>query len=494
MLVELGVVEQRYRAVLEVLEDGTPVTDVARRYGVARQTVHEWLTRYASQGGMGALTDRSSRPESCPHQMPPAIEARVLWMRRLHPSWGPSRIRWELEREGREPLPGRSSVYRALVRHGLVEARKRRRRREDYRRWERGRAMELWQMDVMGRVFLAGGQEVKIVTGIDDHSRFVVCAKAVLRATARPVCQALAEALHQHGIPEQILTDNGKVFTARFGQGPGPVMFDRICTDNGIRHILTAPYSPTTTGKIERVHKTMRAEFFTRTDRTFMTITDLQAALDTWVAEYNTARPHQSCGGRPPIERFQLADRSLAADTTATEPQPAPAPPASTRPAGVSRWVNAAGKISLGGFGYNVGATYAGEPVEVVVAGGLVDICHRGVVVATHAQRLREDQADRAPRARVARRARDATAGLTVTRLADAHGTVTFAGTTYRAGRMWARTFIDVTIVAGSVQLSKDGQVLRVHPIRHDRSRELGAFANPKGRARRKNSAIGYVS
>ena len=156
--------------------------------------------------------------------------------------------------------------------------------------------------------------------------------------------------------------------------------------------------------------------------------------------------------------------------------------------------MNAAGKISLGGFGYNVGATYAGEPVEVVVAGGLVDICHRGVVVATHAQRLREDQADRAPRARVARRARDATAGLTVTRLADAHGTVTFAGTTYRAGRMWARTFIDVTIVAGSVQLSKDGQVLRVHPIRHDRSRELGAFANPKGRARRKNSAIGYVS
>ena len=66
-----------------------------------------------------------------------------------------------------------------------------------------------------------------------------------------------------------------------------------------------------------------------------------------------------------------------------------------------------------------------------------------------------------------------------------------FAGTDYRAGRMWARQAIDVTIVAGSVQLSKDGKVIRVHPIRHDRSRELGAFANPKGRPRRKNSAIG---
>jgi hypothetical protein len=80
------------------------------------------------------------------------------------------------------------------------------------------------------------------------------------------------------------------------------------------------------------------------------------------------------------------------------------------------------------------GASYAGEPVEVVVAGGLVDILHAGVVVATHAQRLRADQADRAPRARVPRRARDATAGLTVTRLAN-NGVITFADRTYAAGR-----------------------------------------------------------
>jgi hypothetical protein len=272
-------------------------------------------------------------------------------------------------------------------------------------------------------------------------------------------------------------------------------MFDRICADNGIRHILTAPYSPTTTGKVERLHKTMRAEFFNGADRVFATVPELQAALDKWVSEYNTARPHQSCGGRPPAERFALADRSLSADDRAAAAAPAPAPAVrAKRPAGVSRWVNAHGKISLAGFSYAAGATYAGEPVEAVVAGGLVDILHAGVVVATHAQRLRADQADRARRARVARKTRDATKGLTVTRLANHDGQVTFAGTTYRAGRMWARTFIDVTIVAGSVQLSKDGKVIRVHPIRHDRARELGAFANPQGRARRKNSAIGYVA
>jgi hypothetical protein len=71
-----------------------------------------------------------------------------------------------------------------------------------------------------------------------------------------------------------------------------------------------------------------------------------------------------------------------------------------------------------------------------VAAGGLVDVLHAGVVVATHVQRLRADQGDRAPRARAARKTRDATAGLTVTRLANHDGQITFAGTTYRAGRM----------------------------------------------------------
>jgi transposase InsO family protein len=91
-----------------------------------------------------------------------------------------------------------------------------------------GPAMELWQMDVMGRVFLSGGQEVKVVTGIDDHSRFLVCAKVVVRATARPVCLALAEALRRHGVPGQILTDNGKgVYQpVRPGARPGEVRSD----------------------------------------------------------------------------------------------------------------------------------------------------------------------------------------------------------------------------------------------------------------------------
>lgn len=204
MLVRLGLVEQRHKAVLEVL-GGATATDVAMRYGVTRQTVHNWLRRYAGSGIAG-LVDRSCRPASCPHKTRPEMIARVLEMRRAHSDWGPRTILHHLARQGLDPLPGRSSVYRCLVRHGLIDPQKRRRRREDYKRWERSRAMELWQMDVMGGVKLEGGSELKIVTGLDDHSRFCISALLVSRATARPVCEALALAMRRYGVPEQLLT------------------------------------------------------------------------------------------------------------------------------------------------------------------------------------------------------------------------------------------------------------------------------------------------
>lgn len=149
----------------------------------------------------------------------------------------------------------------------------------------------------------------------------------------------------------------------------------------------------------------------------------------------------------------------------------------------MSRWVDQRGSVSLAGFRYRVGIVFAGECVEVICHGGLVEILHAGVLVATHAQRQRATEPRKQPPA--AARLREVTVEMTVTRLADGNGAISFAGANYRAGRAWARTSMGVAIVGGSVQLSKDGKVIRVHPIRHDRSRELGAFANPKGRPRR---------
>ncbi len=277
--------EQRYRAVLAVIGEGQTVKDVAAAVGVSRQTLHAWLARYEADGLEG-LADRSRRPASCPHQMPAEVEARVLELRRRHPSWGPRRIAFEIARLGVGSAPSESAVYRCLVRAQQIVPVRRRRPRREWRRWERGAPMELWQMDVVGGFLLADGTRAKALTGIDDHSRFCVSAMLMPRERTRPVCEALAAAMRAHGVPEQILTDNGRVFTGRFFAPPVEVLFDRICRENGVEHLLTAPRSPTTTGKIERFHRTLRAEFDTA--RVFGSLRTAQAALDEWVAYYNT--------------------------------------------------------------------------------------------------------------------------------------------------------------------------------------------------------------
>ncbi len=480
MLVELGLVGQRYRAVLEVLNDGATVTDVARRYGVARQTVHEWLRRYATRG-LGGLADRSSRPLSCPHQMPAELEAQIVEMRRAHPGWGPRTILFWLEREGVAPLPGRTSVERCLVRHGLVTPRARKRKRGDYKRWERNRAMELWQMDVVGGVRLVDGSEAKIVSGIDDHSRFVVSAWVVARATARPVCDALEAAMAVHGVPDAILTDNGKVFTARFGPGPGPVRFDRLCVNNGITHILTAPRSPTTTGKIERWHKTLRREFLN--GKTFASIEDAQGQLDRWVKHYNHERPHQSIGRMPPIERFKLAAPSDA---------PARIVDVDSGPAEVTttRRVSTTGTISFAAVQYKAGAWLAGQTIEVVCEDGLVQLHHRGVLIATHARRHAVDKQTAAvERGRKPRPSRPSATAVSVTRNVDSSGNVCFAATNYRVGNAYRRRQVQVAVVGDTVEISIGNELIRSHAVRHDRTREHGALANPGGRPHRSNAA-----
>jgi len=477
-LVDLSMVEQRYDAVRDVL-DGATVKDTAIRYGVDRRTLHRWLVRYANDG-LAALADKSSKPDRCPHQMVPEVEARVVELRRSHPGWGPRTILNKLRRELDVP-PSRAAIYRCLVRHRLIQPKPRRRRRDDYKRWERSRSMELWQIDVMSSVFLASGIGVSVVTGIDDHSRFCVIAKAVARATARPVCEALLVALATHGIPEQILTDNGKVFTGRLGRKPANVAFDRICVNNGIRHLLTAPYSPTTTGKIERLHKTMRKEFFS--NQVFETIDDMQVALDVWVTDYNNEREHQSLGDVPPIRRFELARPAtleVIDGDVSIEEEPVPVKKV------IGRRVDRTGRISILKHRYHVGRHLAGEAVSIESSDGLLHISHNGVVVATHARRHlveEDDRMDRRPQH--ARQPRQPTTGGEVLRIVDPHGSVSFAGTAYRVGNRYRRMTVGVRLVSDTLQITLDGVLLRTHRARHDRSKEFGALAQPRGKPRK---------
>jgi integrase-like protein len=186
-------------------------------------------------------------------------------------------------------------------------------------------------MDVTASLFLADGRECKVITGIDDHSQFCVIATVVTRATARAVCLAFTAAMAEYGIPGEVLTDNGRQFTGRFGRPrPAEVLFERICRENGITQRLTKPRSPTTTGKIERLHQTLQLELL-NVHGPFASIEDAQAALDAWRKDCNTMRPHQSLAMAFPAARFAASGGDtigLRAPSELAQHPPLPAPEA----------------------------------------------------------------------------------------------------------------------------------------------------------------------
>jgi hypothetical protein len=191
-------------------------------------------------------------------------------------------------------------------------------------------------------------------------------------------------------------------------------------------------------------------------------------------------RRHQGIGDVVPWERFRLATSEPVEPVQSTED------PTTTRRVGRE------GKVSFAAERYTVGVWLAGEAVEGSVANGLVSIHHRGVLVATHAQRHRPAKETAALTRKVKPRRprpRQPTVGQSVTRKVDSSGNVSFAGHGYRIGRKHARRQVQVAVVGDTVEISAGGEVLKVMPIRHDRSRENGAFANAGGRPSRINAA-----
>ncbi|MEU1276351.1 IS481 family transposase [Streptomyces sp. NPDC005799] len=329
--------EQRFQAVREVLA-GSPITEVAVRYGVSRQAVHGWRRRYEA-GGRGGLDDVSRRPHSSPHRLAAEVEALVCELRRAHPRWGARRISYEIEVRGVTPVPSKATVHRVLTRNSLIVPQEQRHTRK-YKRWQRAAPMHLWQLDLVGGIYLADGRECKMLTGIDDHSRFLVVSAVLAVPSGRAVCEAFTAAMRTHGIPSEVLTDNGKQFTGRFTKPrPAEVLFERVCRENGITGRLTKPRSPTTTGKIERFHRTLRRELLDDSGP-FADLLAAQAAIDAWVHAYNYKRPHQALAMATPSSLFRpKPSRTTASGPSLSSPavpQVAAATPAepvpSTRP------------------------------------------------------------------------------------------------------------------------------------------------------------------
>lgn len=288
------------------IEAGRPVAHVAAEMGISRPTAYKWWRRWRSEGAEG-LVDRSSRPRSCPHQTPAAIEAAIieLRVRRKH---GPARIGGQLG-------VAASTVHRVLARRGLNRlAWMDRPTGRVIRRIHTDRPGELVHIDVkkLGRIPDGGGWRVHgraaVRLGREQRSRGMSYVHSAIDAHSRlafseihddergPTCAGFLERARaffaDHGITaiEAVLTDNAKNYTGAH--------FTAALAETEHRRIR--PYTPRTNGKVERFNRTLLDEW--AYVRTYTSDTQRAAALDDWLHTYNHHRHHTAIDG-PPINR-----------------------------------------------------------------------------------------------------------------------------------------------------------------------------------------------
>lgn len=299
----------RNMAMMRALEAGEPVTGVAKRYGVTRQWLHGLRRRHAEEGEPGLLP-RSRRPRSVHNRTSGEVRALIVQVRErlLAGGWdcGARSIHGVLgERMGHAPSV--STIHRILRDMGLVEAEPRKRPRSSYARFEAELPNETWQSDFTHWP-LADGTDAQILTWLDDHSRMVLLSRVTASVTGELVARTFLECCAGHGTPASTLTDNGCVYTTRLIVGAkGPGAFERILAEHGVRQKNGRPGHPTTQGKIERWHRTLKQWLGARPRA--RDLDELQEQLDEFVHAYNRRR-HSSLPGISPIEAYHARDKA----------------------------------------------------------------------------------------------------------------------------------------------------------------------------------------
>ena len=277
-----------------VVVEGRSQAHVARDYKVSGAWVSMLVARWRAEGD-AAFEPRSRRPHTSPAATPPDTVELVVELRRQLSAAGldagADTIVWHLAQHHRIEL-SRATVYRILRRHQLVTPEPRKRPRSSYIRFQADQPNECWQADFTHHR-LADGTDAEILCFIDDHSRYAISVTGHRRVTGTIVVNAFTAAIETHGIPSSTLTDNGMVFTTRLSGGRGGRNgFETLLDSMGVVQKNSRPNHPTTCGKVERFHLTLKK--WLRAKPSPATISQLQRQLDTFVAYYNFERPHRS--------------------------------------------------------------------------------------------------------------------------------------------------------------------------------------------------------
>lgn len=253
---------------------GASVSFVCRQMGISRDTFYYYWNRFQREGWRG-LGPKSHRPKTV-HRTPQETVDLICRLREVY-GWGPSRIEGYLKQENQEGVKpvGHNAIYRIIKRAGLNSPLEAPRKTWGKKRFQRTEPNQMWQTD-----WKLTREDRWMVTYIDDYSRFIPASRVFDNATTENALEVLEEALGAYGTPEQILTDQGVQFYT--WQEGGKTGFTKYLERKHIQHIVASKRRPTTTGKVERFHRSYEEEAWRYPSHL------------RYIKHYNYERPHQA--------------------------------------------------------------------------------------------------------------------------------------------------------------------------------------------------------
>jgi transposase InsO family protein len=280
---------------------GETFVELCRAFGISRKTGYKRVQRFRAWGWDG-LGDRSRAPHQHPNQTERMAEERLIAARQAHSTWGPKKlVAWLRAQEPRVPWPAPSTAGDLLDRAGLVRRRLRRRQAapwsQPFARAEHPN--DVWAIDLKGWFRTGDGVRVDPLTVADAASRYFLVCHGLRQPRGPEVRRVLERAFREYGLPWAIRTDNGPPF-ASVGLG-GLSSLAVWWVKLGILPERTEPGHPEQNGRLERLHRTLKAETASPPQATGRR---QQRAFDAFRRTYNEERPHEALGQQPPARHY----------------------------------------------------------------------------------------------------------------------------------------------------------------------------------------------
>lgn len=349
------VTEQRVRFIRDhdryVKTGKMTMSRLCREHGIERKTGYKFVARHRDHGWQG-LVDLARAPHTGPHWTALAIRNAIVQVRQEYPEWGAKKIVAYLgDFEPDTVWPAASTAHEILRRAGLVEPRSRNRRYP-----HPGRPNEvvptgpnqLWTADFKGHFRTRDRRYCYPLTVADSYSRYILGCQALRANTLELTWPVFDRLFREYGLPDAILTDNGSPFasTSLARLSKLSVRWVRL----GIMPQLIDPGKPQQNGRHERMHRTLKEQACSEPS---MNCREHQKQFDRFVVRFNSVRPHESLGQKPPAKLYTPSLRAYPRRIPEIE-----------YPSGLSvRRVRSTGEIKWKGQWFYVSNALAGEPI-----------------------------------------------------------------------------------------------------------------------------------